>query len=191
MDKMHIGEKLGKVQFFSFFPLWNVDGNHTRCCSADSRHFFSLLFSQTSLLTWRRSEWKIVYMCVSDKSSLIFQTCRRKSFNEDYRQIAVVTSGWKRGGAKQGVEAWSSTLLLPREDFSSGTDTTFNNSGSGAQIRYPFPLCYFNSQCISYYFNLLWKRLKVFSSRQTFLLFSSSPIWFVLHFSALSWLAPI
>ena len=44
-----------------------------------------------------------LHVRVSDKSSLIFQTWRREeSFNEDYRQIAVVTSGSK--GKREGVE---------------------------------------------------------------------------------------
>ena len=42
-----------------------------------------------------------LHVRVSDKSSLIFQTST-ESFNEDYRQIAVVTSGSK--GKREGVE---------------------------------------------------------------------------------------
>ena len=95
---------------------------------ADASDFFAQSFQLTLLTRWIWVK-NSLHVRVSDKSSLIFQTWRREeSFNEDYRQIAVVTSGrgWCRGG-------WSliEHIVTPKgwvliRDIQLSTDTTFN-----------------------------------------------------------------
>ena len=102
--------------------------NHTRWCRCGVDLLFCLEFPTDFAykMIWVKNS---LHVRVSDKSSLIFQTWRREeSFNEDYRQIAVVTSG--RGLCRGG---WSliEHIVTPKgwvliRDIQFSTDTTFN-----------------------------------------------------------------
>ena len=111
-----------------------------------------------------------LHVRVSDKSSLIFQTWRREeSFNEDYRQIAVVTSGRGRPRGCRGGWSLIEHIVTPKgwvliRDFQFSTDTTFN---------WKIPLLFQQNQCISF-FNLSYESssayLKVFLDKSFSLL---------------------
>lgn len=122
-NKMHNSVKnLAKCNFSL------LEKNHTRWCRCGVDLLFCLEFPTDFAykMIWVKNS---LHVRVSDKSSLIFQTWRREeSFNEDYRQIAVVTSGrgWCRGG-------WSliEHIVTPKgwvliRDIQLSTDTTFN-----------------------------------------------------------------